>query len=219
VISPTETITPTATPVITPTILITTSFGVSADAYVSQANPATSYSSNRQLQAVASPLAKQSFISFTVAGLPDDAEVVSATLRLTVVNDSTSGGEVYDMGSSNWDSSVTWNSRPAIAGPLLASIGPVALNQVVEVNMSAAVHGNGSYSFAITSPAANTNTVGYASYESSLIGGQPALVVIARASAASTAPTPIAPMLSATPSQTPAHLLAPLPDEEPPAGS
>jgi len=197
VITPTEIITPTATPIVTPTMLITNTFGASADTYISQSKPAASYSFNHQLQAVASPLVKQSFVSFTVANLPADAEIVSATLRLTVVNDSTLGGQVYDMGGTAWPDSISWNSRPTITGPLLASIGPVFLNQVVEVNVGAAVHGNGIYSFAITAPDTTTNTVGYASRESTLAGAGPALVVVARTSSTALppetpTPTPIA---------------------------
>jgi hypothetical protein len=212
---PTPVITPTATPVVTSTMLITNTFGASVDTYISQANPAASYATNRQLQAVASPLVKQSFISFTVANLPADAEIVSATLRLTVVNDSTSGGQVYDMGGTAWPDSVTWNSRPAINGPLLASIGPVILNQVVEVNVRAAVQGTGLYSFAITAPGTTTNTVGYASRESNLAGAGPSLVIVARTSIPSAGFPPV----PGTPTPGPALLAAPLADDQPLAPS
>jgi hypothetical protein len=188
VITPTETITPIATPVVTATMLITNSFDASTDTYISQAKPNISYGFSSQLQAVASPQIKQSFIRFTIANLPADAEIVSATLRLTVVNDSTSGGQVYDMSGTTWPDMVTWNSRPTIPGPLLASIGPVLLNQVVEVNVGAAIHGNGSYSFAITVPDGITNTVGYASRENSVTGTGPLLVVIARTSTTAAPP-------------------------------
>jgi phosphatidylinositol-3-phosphatase len=181
-ITPTETITPTAMPVVTPTVLITNTFDARADTYISQANPYTSYRFNRQLQVVASPQGKQSFISFTVANLPADAEIVSATLRLIVVNDSTSGGHVYDMTGTSWPDTVTWNSRPTGTGALVASIGPVVLKQVVDVNVGATIHGNGIYSFAIIAPDGSTNTVGYASRENDVPGAGPSLVVIARTS-------------------------------------
>jgi hypothetical protein len=112
---------------------------------------------------------------------------------------------VYDMGGTTWPDSVTWNSRPAINGPLLATIGPVILNQVVEVNVRAAVQGNGLYSFAITAPGTTTNTVGYASRESNLVDTGPLLVIVARTS------IPSAGVSSApgTPTPTPALLAAP----------
>jgi hypothetical protein len=113
------------------------------------------------------------------------------------------------MGDTAWLDSVTWNSRPAVNGPPLASIGPVILNQVVEVNVRAAVHGNGIYSFAITSPDTTTNTVGYASRESSLAGTEPSLVVVARTSATS----PGLPPAPETPTPTPVLLAAPLADD------
>jgi len=167
---------------VTPPVLITNTFDASADTYTSQAKPDTSYRFNRQLQVVANPQGKQSFISFTVANLPADAEIVSATLRLLVVNDSTSGGQVYDMTGTNWPDTVTWNSRPTITGSLVASIGPVVLKQVVDVNVGATIHGNGIYSFAIIAPDVSTNTVGYASRENDVPGAGPSLVVIARTS-------------------------------------
>jgi hypothetical protein len=101
-----------------------------------------------------------------------------------------------------WPDAVTWNRRPTTAGPLVASIGPVRLNQVVEVNVGAAIHGNGSYSFAIAAPDGVTNTVGYASRESGLIGAGPSLVVVARTSTTTTPPgppTPIATVVALVP--------------------
>jgi hypothetical protein len=204
----TETVTPTATPVVTPTTTITSTFGPIADTYVSEFSPGVSYRSSKQLQAVASPAAKQAFICFTVEGLPADAQVETATLRLTVVNDSTSGGEFYGVGDTGWPESILWNNRPAIDGPKLASLGPVALNQVVEVDVSQVVRGNGTYSFAIASPNGNTNTVGYASRDDIAAGRRPQLIVVAQTSSGSGPPLAIEPA--------PEPLAAPLPEDEGP---
>ena len=45
------------------------------------------------------------------------------------------------MTNTSWPESITWNTRPAIDGPALATPGAVTLNQVVEVDVTAAVGG------------------------------------------------------------------------------
>jgi hypothetical protein len=169
--------TPTATP--QPGAIYT--FAPVADAYVSQSSPTTSYATNSQLQAVGgSSSAKQAFLRFNVSGLPAGANIASARLRLVVVNDSTGGGVFSPVTNTSWPESITWNTRPAIGGPALATLGAVALNQAVEVDVAGAIGGNGAFSFAISMPSANTNTVGYASRENSTAANRPRLVITTR---------------------------------------
>jgi hypothetical protein len=133
-----------------------------------------------------------------VTGVPVGSVVSSARLRLVVVNDSKAGGSVYGMTNTSWAENVTWNSRPAADGPLLASLGSVALNAVLDVDVTTAVTGNGKYSFAIVAPTSSTDTVGYASREAS-VATRPQLIVGYRAASAATA----APTATSTP--TPAN--------------
>jgi len=159
----------------------TYTFGPAADAYVSQASPTSSYATNSRVVAVGgSSSTKQAFLRFNVSGLPAGASIASAKLRLVVVNDSTRGGIFSRMTNTSWPESITWNTRPAIDGPALATPGAVTLNQVVEVDVTAAVGGNGAYSFAISMPSTNTNTVGYASRENSMTTSRPQLVITTR---------------------------------------
>jgi hypothetical protein len=152
-----------------------------ADVYVSQASPTSSYAASSQLQAVGgSSSAKQAFLRFNVLGLPAGASIGSAKLRLVVVNDSTSGGVFNPVADTSWQENITWNNRPAIGGPALATLGAVALNQVVEVEVTGAVGASGAFSFAISMPSANTNTVGYASREHSTAANRPQLVIATR---------------------------------------
>ena len=58
------------------------------------------------------------------------------------------------------------------ATPVLA-----ALNSTMEVDLTSAITGNGSYSFAISLPSTNTNTLGYASREYSTVANRPQLIV------------------------------------------
>ena len=153
-------------------------FGPVADTYVSQASPSNSYATSNAFSAVDSSVsAKQIYIRFTVSGLPTGAAVSSAKLRLYVTNDSTSGGIVQSVSNTAWLEALTWSSKPAIDGPVRATFGAVAVNTIAEVDLGVAITGNGSYSFVIALPAGNTNTVGYASRESTSAGNRPQLVI------------------------------------------
>jgi hypothetical protein len=103
--------------------------------------------------------------------------VQNAKLRLYVTNDSPGGGSFNRVSNTSWAESITWNSKPAIDGPLLATLGAVTLNLSYEVDVTSAITGNGSYSFAITLPDTNTNTLGYASREASTTDNRPQLIV------------------------------------------
>ncbi|MBK9711481.1 MAG: DNRLRE domain-containing protein [Kouleothrix sp.] len=97
-----------------------------------------------------------------------------------MTNDSTSGGVFNQISSTSWAESITWNSKPAIDGAQLASLGAVAINTAVEVDLTSAISGNGTYSFAITLPSSNGNTLGYASKEASTVANRPQLMVVTR---------------------------------------
>jgi hypothetical protein len=171
--TPLSTSTPTATPA--PGSVL--SFGPIADAYVSQASPASTNNGSSMAVVGGSTSAKQAFICFTVGSLPAGAVVQAAKLRLFVTNDSTSGGVFNRISNTSWNENITWNTKPAIDGPVVAALGPVALNGTVEINLAGIITGNGSYSFAISLPSTNTNTLGYASHEASTTATRPQLIV------------------------------------------
>ena len=153
-------------------------FGPVADTYVSQASPTSNYATNNQLQVVGgSNSAKQVFFRFNVSGLPTGAAVSSAKLRLYVTNDSTSGGVFNTISNTSWAENITWIIKPPIDGPVLATLGAAALNTTVDVDLTSAISGNGTYSFAISLPSANTNTLAYASREYSTVANRPQLLV------------------------------------------
>ena len=140
-------------------------------------NSTSSNAAKSELQAVGGSTVKQIFIRFDVSGLPAGATVGSAKLRLYVTNDSTSGGLVQGVSNNSWPEALIWTAKPPIDGPVYATLGAVALNTQIEVDLGGAIAGNGSYSFAITLPANITNTVGYASRESSTAANRPQLVI------------------------------------------
>jgi len=61
---------------------------------------------------------------------------------------------------------------PTIDGQLLATLGTADDGTFYDVDITAAITGNGTYSFETTLPAANTNTLGYASKEASAIANR-----------------------------------------------
>jgi len=84
--------------------------------------------------------------------------VSSAKIRASVIDASVEGGSISSV-SNNYKNTVTpwveggllWGNAPQATGPALASLGAVSLGQIVEWDVTAAIGGDGTYSFAITS--------------------------------------------------------------------
>ncbi len=156
----------------------TFSFGADADTFVRQDTPTTPNGTSSSFSIVGgTSSARKAFIRFTVTGLPAGATISTAKLHLYVTNDSTSGGVFNRITSNSWAESITWNTQPAIDGTQLATLAAVPMDTFVDVDITAAITGNGTYSFAITLPAANTNTLAYASKEASTPANRPQLIV------------------------------------------
>ena len=115
-----------------------------ADARVASANPGTNYGSSSRLEVDTSPQT-ESYLRFTVSGV--EGTVTSARLRAWVKDSSANGPEVYRSGTSWGESTITWNNRPARSGGLVADVGAVSRGSWVEWDVTAAVTGNGTYSF------------------------------------------------------------------------
>ncbi len=78
--------------------------------------------------------------------------VQSARLRLEVVNRSGFGGTIYSISDNSWDEdTVTFDTRPVIDGPALDALGKVRVGDIVGLDVTAAITGDGIYSFAIDS--------------------------------------------------------------------
>ena len=144
-----------------------------ADTYVRQSTAGSAYATSKELSAVGGSDTRIAFLRFSVAGIPGDVGIQSAKLRLVVTNDSTSGGVVTAITNTGWPENITWNTRPASDGSQLATIGAVAITQVVEADVTATIKGNGTYSFAINPQPNVTNTVAYASRENSDVAARP----------------------------------------------
>lgn len=136
-----------------PAEAVTLPFTPVADAHVDAGAPTRNFGHSTSLIADASP-ARRTFLTFAVSGLGEP--VTSATLRLHVKDvadsPSTSGGTLRRVSATGWsETAVTWNHQPTIDGPQLDTLGTVARNRWYDLDVTSAVTGNGTYSFALTS--------------------------------------------------------------------
>jgi len=130
----------------------TLTFRPVADTYVASDQPTTSFGTRTQHWIDSSP-SRRMFLKFTVSGVTEP--VVSARLRMHVDNvtnaQSNRGGTYRLTTNTSWtEPATTWNAQPAINGATLGSIGAVSRNTWVELNVTGAITGDGTYSVAVT---------------------------------------------------------------------
>jgi VCBS repeat-containing protein len=123
------------------------------DATVKQASPTTTFNDASLIVRKASSNA-HSYLKFIVTGL--SAPPSSAKLRLFVTDPSPNAGPVY-VASNNtpsgtaWsESSLTWNTKPAIGTSALSSLTAVSAGTWVELDLKTSIMSDGIYSFALT---------------------------------------------------------------------
>jgi molybdopterin biosynthesis enzyme MoaB len=109
-----------------------------------------------------------SYLKFVVANI--NGPVVSAKLRLAVTNASTDGGGVYAVSNfyknttTAWtQSGLNWNNAPVISGSPLSSVSSVAIGNIAEFDVTAAITGNGTFSFGLSNN--SSDDVHYSSQE------------------------------------------------------
>lgn len=126
----------------------------SDDATVKQAFP-TSVFNDASLIVRKSSNSVHSYLKFTVTGLAGAPS--AAKLRLLVTDPSPNAGPIYTASNNTipsgtaWsESTVTWNTKPAIGTTVLSSLGAVSTGSWVEYDLKNSITGNGTYSFALT---------------------------------------------------------------------
>src|SRR5881296_3709566 len=157
---------------------------VVADTYVQSDLPTTNFGTKSVL-AVDNGVAanpgttgvQRSFLRISVSGV-GTRRVSSAHLKLQVANvtnsSSVTGGSIHAISNCSWnETTMTWNTQPAIDGPALVTLGAVATGQIADFDVTPAIPGDGVYCFAIDT--ASTDSAIYNSREGSL--QHPALVV------------------------------------------
>jgi len=148
-------------------------FAPAADATVKADAPDTRFGTNLTLQADADPV-RRAYLRFVVGGV-GHARVTAATLRLTVRPEAGSGsgdgGTLTRLTPTPWqEPALTFTTSPAIDGLPVAALGPVADGQVVTVDLTPVVTGDGVYELALTT--ASTDRVSYWSREVGADGPQ-----------------------------------------------
>ncbi len=134
------------------------------DSKVKSTSPNNNYGSDSTLRVRKTSTEEyRSYLKFEVSGVP--GTITGATLRLYVTDGSPDGGTAYLVDNQWTETTITWNIAPPISGSPLDSFGEVLIATIVELDLSSAVLGNGTYSFALTS--ADSNSAYYSSSESS----------------------------------------------------
>src|SRR5207249_2198506 len=168
-------LTATATVTVQVVVGVTLEFPAVADAAVDAGLPTTNFGTSPTLAADAN-LVRNTYLRFTTSGLATRT-ILGAVLRLQVDAtsgaESDSGGTLHTITDGTWqESTITFNNRPAVDGPTVASQGPVRLGQTVDFNVASAVTGDGTYHFALVNPSSDE-----CDYRSREGGPAPTLVV------------------------------------------
>ena len=158
-----------------------------ADARVDANNPAANYGSDTVLKVDGDP-DYETFLRFEVSGL--SGTVSSAKLRMYATDATVNGPAVYTTGSSWEESTLTFQTKPAMQ-TLLSTAGAVAANTWVEWDVTAAVSGDGTVDLAVM-PTGSDGTVFWSRNTSSNAAYRPQLVVTVETSE----PTPPPPSAS-----------------------
>lgn len=178
--APTPMPTPEPTPAPTPAPMPVPSLKelripVAADAFVNSAYPTTNRGSKSFLKVGNSPQT-HTLLKFTVSGVAG-AAVQSVKLRLVPNASSTSGGELRRVLSNSWtETGVTWNSAPAAGATVLARQGATTKGKVIELDVTAEVKADGTYSFELSTSVADGVEYDYYSREAGT-SVQPELVI------------------------------------------
>src|SRR2546428_12155794 len=114
----------------------------------------TNYGQDTTLQADMEPSIKRALIRFSVSGLPSNATIQSATLRLFVVDESNQSGSVQRVNGSRSENTTTRNNAPAVGQPVAVIAGAAAEDTWKETHVLPAGTGDGPRNFYINTASA-----------------------------------------------------------------
>lgn len=180
----------------------TFTFNPTADARVKSNAPALNYGPLQYMvtNGNAADL-QEAFLRFDVTGL--DGPVTSAVLRGhtydSVDGPAANGPEVYTTSGLWSELGITWSNRPASSGPALDDLGAVGRNVDFDLNVMAAVTGDGQRDFLLRQPTGDG--MYFYSKEFATVASRPKLIVTTNPPAPTPTPTP-SPTPTATPTPT-----------------
>jgi hypothetical protein len=96
---------------------------------------------------------RRAYLKFTIAGVPNGATNVRASLRVTSASNGTFTTTLRGASTSWSESSLTWANQPGTTGTKIAGIAALPAGQSRSVNVSSLISGNGTYGFVLTAPA------------------------------------------------------------------
>lgn len=124
------------------------------DATINGVFPTSNYGSGLQLSVDTDPI-EDFLIKFQVTGM-SDKEISRVTLKLYNNNDSSVGGNFYQVLDNSWtEQTVNWNNAPVAEAALIKSLGQVLLNSWVSVDLTSLITGDGIYTLRVSSTSAN----------------------------------------------------------------
>ena len=130
------------------------------DSYVSAGDLDKNYGSRSSIRADGSPI-RNAYLRFAVTGVV--GTVTSATLRVYANSGSSVGADASGVPDNLWDElGITFNNAPAIGGSVGFS-GSFSSGQFIEWDVTVLVSGDGTYSFAVTTP--HTTAISFSSRE------------------------------------------------------
>jgi hypothetical protein len=146
----------------------------SADAVTRPDAPDQNFGGGETLSVDQSPH-ENGYLRFNVTGVA--GMVIHARLRLYVTGSTVDGPRLYATPNWDWqDSTLTWNRSPyATEQQLLDDKGALSSGTWADFDVSAAVHGNGDYTFILQ--ATSADGVDFASRENSRAERRPQLVL------------------------------------------
>jgi hypothetical protein len=169
--------------VTTPPQPTTLTFNPPHDAWVRSSSPMSNFGARPELSVRNGSQTVRSYLKFNVTGVI--GAIQSATLRLRVTDAGPNGGSVFRTSnnflatSTPWtESGLTWNNAPPASGSALDAAGAVSANTWLELDVTSAITGNGTFSFLVAG--GSNNVVEYSSSEGAM---PPQLVVVVGGSA------------------------------------
>ena len=133
----------------------THTFVPSGDAQVKSTSPTRNYGTDLSLRTRGESPGYNTYLSFNVAGLAGTP--TSAKLRLFITDASKDAGVVRSTDTSWSELLINWNNAPLPTGPTLASLGKTIKGQWVEVDVTAALTGNGTFAFHLSQLGTDSN--------------------------------------------------------------
>jgi PKD repeat protein len=148
-----------------------TTVPLDADTYFNTSSPTKNYGAYTVMKLHSPDTAEyRPLVRFTLSGL--SGAPTSVKLRLFVIDGSPDCGRWYSVSNTWTESTVDWNTKPDVSGSPAATPGACTTGAWVDVDVTSAITGNGTYSFEATS--GSTNTAEFSSRE----GTNPPQVVI-----------------------------------------